>query len=332
MRLKTFHGKDLNEAMTHVRDQLGADAIIVATQEAEDGGGARVTAAVEYEEEGFDLDSDAASDATLEKLTTLLELHGVPHALTDRVVDTAADGSEDSVSLCLQQALERMFRFEPVLKPGGQNRYMLVGPPGTGKTVTCAKLAALCVLEGERAVLIAADPIRLTATEQLTAYAERLGVPIFEAPDAASLADALARCRPEEHVFIDTPGTNPYNLEELAHLVELRETADIEPVLVCNAGRDAEDAADIAKAFRPLGTKTMIATGLDLAHRLGALLAVANTADLAFGEFSATPNIAHGLDGLTAEKLVQRLTPLGRKAADDNDGETADESAASSEA
>ena len=37
MRLRSFSGRTMNEAMSLVRQHLGADAIIVSTQEDEDG-------------------------------------------------------------------------------------------------------------------------------------------------------------------------------------------------------------------------------------------------------------------------------------------------------
>jgi flagellar biosynthesis protein FlhF len=46
MRLRSFHGTNISEAMRQVRDALGTDAIIVATREDEDGG-VRITAAMD---------------------------------------------------------------------------------------------------------------------------------------------------------------------------------------------------------------------------------------------------------------------------------------------
>lgn len=311
MRLKTFHGQSLSEAMALVRDQLGPDAIIVATQEADGAAGARVTAAIDEDLQEIDDQAGELTLETQEQLTTFLDRHGVPRWLCDRIVEAASGGPDETAKDALKRAMEQLFAFAPTPTGNGGRPVMLIGPPGTGKTVTCAKLAARLVLDGERAVLIAADPVRLTATDQLSAYAERLGVPMFEAPTADALSDALGRCHDQETVIIDTPGTNPFNLEELAYLVEMAEASGAVPVLVLNAGRDPEETVDIAKAFRPVGPKYLLSTGLDITHRLGSLLSVAYAAELAFCDYSVTPNIANGLSAMTAEQLAQRLIALG---------------------
>ena len=51
MRLKSFTAKTMKEAMQMVRDELGENAVIVATRE--ESGGVRVTAALEQEERSF---------------------------------------------------------------------------------------------------------------------------------------------------------------------------------------------------------------------------------------------------------------------------------------
>ena len=53
MRLKSFTAESTQAAMRMVREALGADAVIVATERAADGRGVRVTAAVEPPEEDF---------------------------------------------------------------------------------------------------------------------------------------------------------------------------------------------------------------------------------------------------------------------------------------
>lgn len=324
MRLKTFQADTMQEAMAMVREQLGDNAIIVATQEQEGSRSARVTAAVDRMEDRdpFDADEDATLE-TLEQITAALERHGTPRELTDRLVEAASFLGDSNAVEALAYALDEEFDFKPLPeKPGSGRPIMMIGPPGTGKTVACAKLAARVALaldiedDADLPVnIVAADPIRVGAVEQLKQYTERLGATLYVAADPSALAAALIQCRKKELVLIDTPGTNPFNLEELARIVELAETMDLEPVLVLGAGRDAEEATEVAMAFRPVGPKRLLITGYDVARRLGSMLAAADACGLALCDIGRSPQIADGFDALNPKNLARLLLPLGAQSA-----------------
>jgi len=142
MRLKTFHADTLSGAMELVRQTLGPNAIIVATHEDDASRGARVTAAIDPGDQDFDFFSDGASQETLEFLTGVLERHGVPNMLIDRLIDAASDGTDSSPADVLAGALAKVFKFAPLPERPGGVPIMLIGPPGVGKTVSCAKIAA----------------------------------------------------------------------------------------------------------------------------------------------------------------------------------------------
>lgn len=314
MRLKTFHADTLAEAMDLVRETLGPKAIIVATHEDDAARGARVTAAIDPTEPEFDYFTEGASEETLERLTAVLERHGIPNDLIDRLIDAATEGEETGARQVLAGALARVFIFDPLPDGPGGDPLMLIGPPGVGKTVTCAKIAARVAVDhhksnGTPVTLVAADPIRIGAVDQLRAYAERLEATLVEAPDGTALTTALAKHRRNDMVIIDTPGTNPYSLDELAHLVELSEAGRPDTVLVLDAARDADEAAALAEAFRPVKPRRLVTTGLDLARRLGAMLSAADAAELSLAEISLTPRIGGGLKSLDADTLAGLLLP-----------------------
>lgn len=308
MRLKTFHANTLKEAMELVRLELGDEAIIVSAQEGDGAPGARVTAAIEREEEDFALFVDEPVDV-LEHLTETLERHGTPQQLVDRLVNAAADVEQTDPVMVLAGALDEVFAFNPFPKLSNSKPIMLVGTPGAGKTVTAAKLAARAVVEGGKSSLIAADPIRACGVEQLKYYAERIGANLYPARDNEAFSNALAQCRRDELVIIDTPGTNPYDMTDFARLVELAGIVSMDIALVMPAGRDAEEAMDIAAAFRPLRPGRLIVTGIDMVRKLGSILAAADAGNMALSEVSPGPQIGQGLKPLNPVSLARLLLP-----------------------
>ncbi|WP_420416369.1 hypothetical protein [Pacificispira sp.] len=314
MRLKTFHADTLVSAMELVRQTLGPNAIIVATHEDDANRGARVTAAIDPDDQDFDFFSEGASEETLELLTEVLERHHVPNGIIDRLIDAATDGTDTEPASVLAAALTKVFKFKSLPSGPGGPPLMLIGPPGVGKTVSCAKLAARVALshdkEGAPPVnLIAADPVRVGAVDQLRIYAEKLGATLYEAADGPALANVLTKLRRTEMVVIDTPGSNPYEMTDIAHLVELAEAGKTETVLVIAAGRDADEAADLAEAFRPVGPTRLLVTGLDMAKRYGAILSAADAGGLHLSEVSLAPEIGKGLQALDAAGLARLLLP-----------------------
>ncbi len=300
--------------MELVRQTLGPNAIIVVTHEDDANRGARVTAAIDPDDQDFDFFSEGASEETLELLTEVLERHHVPNGIIDRLIDAATDGTDTEPVSVLAAALTKVFKFKSLPSGPGGPPLMLIGPPGVGKTVSCAKLAARVALshdkEGAPPVnLIAADPVRVGAVDQLRIYAEKLGVTLYEAADGPALANVLTKLRRSEMVVIDTPGSNPYEMTDIAHLVELAEAGKTETVLVIAAGRDADEAADLAEAFRPVGPTRLLVTGLDMAKRYGAILSAADAGGLHLSEVSLAPEIGKGLQALDAAGLARLLLP-----------------------
>lgn len=89
---------------------------------------------------------------------------------------------------------------------------LVVGVNGVGKTTTIAKLAYQYKQAGKKVMLGAADTFRAAAVEQLTLWADRVGVPIIQQgmnADPASVAfDTLqsAIAKDIDVVLIDTAG------------------------------------------------------------------------------------------------------------------------------
>lgn len=285
MRLKVFQASNMTAAMALVRSGLGPDALILSTRRV--AGGVEVTAALEPEREEVPPLVDATRNAAL-------AWHGVPPGL----VQALAPGQfADALSNAL------LFGAVPL---DGAAPLLLAGPPGAGKTLTVAKLATRLVMAGKTPLVVTADGQRAGAPEQLAAYTRLLGLTLVVASAPVPLGRALARSQ-DWPVLIDTPGLDPFDAAARDDLLALAATAGAVTVLVLPAGLDPAEAHELAEAFAEAGATLLIATRLDLARRLGGVLAAAS-ARLTLTEAGIGPGAADGLRPLTPELLASRLT------------------------
>ena len=167
----------------------------------------------------------------------------------------------------------------------GQTVILLVGLQGSGKTTTAAKLARRLKLEQKAPGLVAADPYRPAAAEQLRQLGAQVGVPVFPGKGEtgngkgveAIVRDALreaekARCRT---VIVDTAGRLQIDAEMMDELRALRDAVGPREVLLVADGMTGQDAVRIARGFQEgIGLTGAILTKLDGDARGGAALSI----------------------------------------------------------
>ncbi|HEY2810852.1 MAG TPA: signal recognition particle-docking protein FtsY [Rhabdochlamydiaceae bacterium] len=164
---------------------------------------------------------------------------------------------------------------------------LIVGVNGTGKTTSVAKLAHLFARQGKSVLLAAADTFRAAAIEQLSLWAERLGIAIVKGQpggDSSAVAfDALsaAKARATDVVLIDTAGRLQNKTDLMRELEKLKRVcAKVVPssphetllVLDATTGQNAIDQARIFNQFTPL--TGIILAKLDGSAKGGIILSI----------------------------------------------------------
>lgn len=350
MRLKSFYAKTMSEAMQIVRETLGEDAIIVATREENGGKSVRVTAAVEYDyeenaapvksrqqdrdphfevgnkapksEDKFEPktdfadewlqydDEEEAESQVIEVLTDTMLQHSVPGDVLDNIISTATMVGLDNPNDALSAAFDHLYHFRPLPTKPARKALMLVGPPGAGKTLASAKIAARFVMEGYKIGVITTDTVRAGGVEQLAAFTKLLKADLRRARGEDDLKAHLKELTDTvDQIIIDTGGSNPYDVDDMRGLAKLINSGSIEPVLVIQSGLDAEESSEIARSYALLGVQRMLPTRLDIARRFGGLIAAAQKSGMAFADASDTPKVANGLAAVTPTMLTELFLP-----------------------
>lgn len=175
--------------------------------------------------------------------------------------------------------------------PAGKKPYVIlvVGVNGVGKTTTIGKLANNYKKAGNQVVLGAADTFRAAATEQLTIWSERVGVPIVKqsmGSDPSAVAfDTVSSAvsKNADVVIIDTAGRLHNKLHLMDELGKIKRViqkvipgAPHEVMLVLD-GSTGQNALEQAKQFTATTEVSALSiTKLDGTAKGGVVLAIAN--------------------------------------------------------
>jgi len=162
---------------------------------------------------------------------------------------------------------------------------MLVGVNGTGKTTTVGKLARILVAEKHTVLLGAADTFRAAATEQLTTWGDRVGVPTVggvEGADPASVAyQAVEKAIADQVdvVLVDTAGrlhTKVGLMDELGKVKRVIEKlAPTSEVLLVVDATTGQNGLTQARVFAEVVDITgIVLTKLDGSAKGGIVVAV----------------------------------------------------------
>jgi flagellar biosynthesis protein FlhF len=299
MRLRVFTGRTVHEAMRALRQALGDDAVILSTEESADG--VRLTAGIEVAADPLqEILGTPAPIELVERLALVLSFHQAGRRRIERLCVTARQGGSGEAENVLACALAEHYRFAP-LGDGSDRPLVLAGGPGVGKTLMVARLAAAARLAGRSVRVASTDRERKGGTAQLEALLAALAVALedvsaLEQPAAA--AGAL--------VLVDAAAVEPLRPETLAATAALARRLGGELVPVLPADLMPAEAHDQAHAWRALGATRFLASRLDVARRLGMLLAAAD-AGLALAGVGISPFVAEPVKVITSTTLARLL-------------------------
>jgi signal recognition particle subunit SRP54 len=194
---------------------------------------------------------------------------------------------------------------------------LLVGLQGSGKTTTAAKLARHLRKTGRTPMLVAADPYRPAAIDQLVTLGNQLDIPVHsDDPEVDPLQvcqDALSRARAEgaSPLIIDTAGRLHIDEDMMAELVELKEVLSPSEVLLVLDAMTGQDAVNAAEEFHQrLGVSGLVLTKLDGDARGGAALSIRSVTGVPI-KFTGVGEKLDALEPFHPDRLATRIMGMG---------------------
>jgi signal recognition particle subunit SRP54 len=236
-------------------------------------------------------------------------------------------GAEVLESLTAGQQVVKIVNEElTALLSAGDRNFKLVGNPavvalvglqGSGKTTSAAKLAKHIAKLGRQPMLVAADPYRPAAADQLETLGRSLGIPVHRAPVGTPTVDIArggieaAKRTGRDVVIIDTAGR--LTIDE-ALMDEIRAvsaaTKPVETLLVVDA-MTGQEAVTVAQGFAGAVPVTgLILTKIDGDARGGAALSIGAVTGIPV-KFLGTGEKTDALEVFHPDRLAGRILGMG---------------------
>jgi fused signal recognition particle receptor len=255
--------------------------------------------------------SDVGVEAT-EKI-----LDGLREAFKDREIETG-----DDVIPHLKSILKQMLATDGEgisWAPEPPTVVLVAGVNGSGKTTSIAKLAHHYTKNGKKVILAASDTFRAAAVEQLTVWAERIGVEIVKhqtgADPAAVAYDAAeaAVARKADILLVDTAGrlhTQEHLMRELEKVSRVLGKkvpgAPHECILVLDATTGQNAIQQVRIFSEEIRVSGLFLAKLDGTAKGGAVIAIRDQIDVPV-KFVGVGEGPEDVEAFDAEEFVEAL-------------------------
>lgn len=193
---------------------------------------------------------------------------------------------------------------------------MLVGLQGSGKTTHTAKVAKKLRSQGERVLMVAADPYRPAAVKQLQTLGERIGVEVFyqegvKPPELSRRAIEYGLKGGFSVILIDTAGRSQLDQQLMDELRAIQKAANPKDVLLVVDSMIGQEALHVAEGFRDTVSITgLILTKMDGDSRGGAAISIRSVTGVPI-KFLGTGESVDALEVYDPGRLSSRILGMG---------------------
>ncbi len=193
----------------------------------------------------------------------------------------------------------------------------LVGPTGTGKTTTIAKLAAKYAQKygADQVALITIDTYRIAAYEQLATYGKIIGCPVRKAQSGEQLADLLFQFRGKRLVLVDTAGFSQRDSRLISQLATFQQAGGqtIKNYLVVQGNTQQATLKHIIGAYSSIDIKGCIITKLDECYSLGEVISSVIEAQLPVSYVADGQQVPEDIHVANAKSIISLAAKLYKK-------------------
>lgn len=232
-------------------------------------------------------------------------------------VSRALNPGQQVVKIVNQELIDTLGEPAPLQVEGQDPQVvMLIGLQGAGKTTAAAKIARKLVKQGKRVMLVAGDPYRPAAVDQLQSLGEQLSVPVYadqNAEPAELVRNAYQQARQENQdvLILDTAGRSQLDEELMAELQKIQASVHPQEVLLVVDAMIGQEAVNIARGFQDAVPLTgLVMSKMDGDARGGAAISIRSVTGVPI-KFLGTGESLRALETYDPARLASRILGMG---------------------
>ncbi len=251
--------------------------------------------------------------------------YGVVREFVSRVKERAV-GQEVSKALNPGQQVVKIVHDELIAtlgEPAPLNQsptsplvILLAGLQGSGKTTAAGKLGRLLKKRGEQVLLVAADPYRPAAVDQLQTLGKELSIPVLS--DLSLQPAQLAQKALQEAdktgstvIILDTAGRSQIDKSLMDELGSIQESANPNEILLVVDAMVGQEAVNIAQGFSDTVPITgLIMSKMDGDARGGSAISIRSVTGVPI-KFLGTGESLDALESFDPSRLASRILGMG---------------------
>lgn len=193
---------------------------------------------------------------------------------------------------------------------------MFVGLQGSGKTTHSAKVANMLRKQGERVLLVAADPYRPAAVKQLQTLGGKIGVEVFykegvKPPALVKQAYEYAKRAGFTVMIVDTAGRSQLDQALMDELQAIQRNIPINEILLVVDSMIGQEALHVAEGFRDnVNITGLVLSKMDGDARGGAAISIRSVTGVPI-KFIGTGEGIDAIEAYDPSRLSSRILGMG---------------------
>ena len=252
------------------------------------------------------------ADSCADKAAKILDKNEIGMSLRSHILDGFDSGDDLSLAICDKIISSVMIDHENQAHP--RKYQVFLGPTGSGKTTTLAKIASLYKTVGKNVGIITLDSYRIGAYEQIKAFADAFSIPVMLVRGEDEIILAKDQFRSLDLVLVDTMGLSPADAAlnlKLRGLLSLFGESETSYLLTCPATTRTEDMLRIYRHYAQFKKiSSLIVTKLDETGSIGPFLTFAYEVKLPVSFCTNGQGVPDDLMKASTLSLTEYLTGL----------------------